>query len=123
MSSTLIIVLIYLVVVTAIIVWSGKKVKTYKDFALGGASIPWIVIAGTMFASTVGGATMIGYVGNYKQYGLQWATLPFVAFCTSSILIGFFLAPRLKNLNQYTTADMLKIRYSCGEVGDDDVVG
>lgn len=111
MNTALIIVIVYLITITAIITWTGKKVKTYYDFALGGGGIPWYVVTGTMFASTVGGATMIGYVGSYKQYGLQWAMLPLLAFSVGSILIGLFLASRLKNLNQYTTADLFKLRY------------
>lgn len=108
---TLVIVLIYLVIVISIIVLTGRRVKTYYDFALGSGSIPWIVICGSIFASTVGGATMIGYVGNYKAYGLQWAMLPFIDFFLVSILVGLLVAPRLRNLNQYTTADMFRIRY------------
>ena len=108
---TLAIVLIYLVIVIAIIILTGRKVRTYYDFALGSGSIPWIIICGSIFASTVGGATMIGYVGNYKAFGLQWAMLPFIDFFLVTILIGLVVAPRLRNLNQYTTADMFRIRY------------
>ena len=108
---TLAIVLIYLVVVTAIIIMTGRKVKTYYDFALGSGSIPWIVICGSMFASTVGGATMIGYVGTYKAFGLQWAMLPLIDFFLITMFIGLVVAPRLRKLNQYTTADMFRIRY------------
>ena len=65
----------------------------------------------SVFASTVGGATMIGYVGSYKTIGLQWAWVPFVSFFLGSLVIGFLLAGRLKKLNQYTTADIFKLRY------------
>ncbi len=105
------IVIVYLIVITAVIVQTGKKVRTYYDFALGGGQIPWYIVTGTMFASTVGGATMIGYVGSYKQLGLQWGLVPLAAFCIGSILIGLLIASRLKNLNQYTTADLFYLRY------------
>lgn len=115
MSSTTlssIIVVIYLCVIIGIIIWTGKSSeKTYKGFALGGGDIPWYVVAGTMFASTVGGGTMIGYVGNYKAFGAQWGLVPVAAFIFMPILAGYYLAPRLKKLEQYTTGDMLGIRY------------
>lgn len=115
MKTTVIaIVLVYLVAIVAIIMLTGRKVKTYYDFALGGGSIPWWVVTGTMFASTVGGATMIGYVGSYKTIGLQWAWVPFISFFVGSLVIGFLLAGRLKKLNQYTTADIFKLRYGKG---------
>ena len=109
--TVLAIVIAYLIVITAIIFWSGKKVKNYHDFALGGGAMPWYVITGTMFASTVGGATMIGYVGSFKTVGLQWAIVPFVGNLIGAIAAGLFFAERLKNLNQYTLADMFKIRF------------
>ena len=90
-STTLstVIVVIYLLVIIGIIVWTGKKAsKTYKDFALGGNDIPWPVIAGTMFASTVGGGTMIGYVGNYKAYGMQWGMVPLLCFFLACYMQG-----------------------------------
>ena len=111
-SMTLAIVLVYLAIITGIIIWTGTKAKkTYKDFALGGNDIPWLVVAGTMFATTVGGGTMIGYVGNYKALGLQWMWVPTTGFCLGMVLAGFVLAPRLRALNQVTTGDMLGIRY------------
>ena len=109
--TVLAIVIAYLLVIMAIIFWSGKMVKNYHDFALGGGAMPWYVITGTMFASTVGGATMIGYVGSYKTLGLQWATMPFISFFLGSVIAAMFLAERLKNLNQYTVADMFKLRF------------
>ena len=110
-----VIVIIYLAVIVGIIVWTGKKgSKTYKDFALGGNDIPWPVIAGTMFASTVGGGTMIGYVGNYKAYGMQWGMVPLLCFFFGMLYAGYVIAPKMKKLNQYTTGDMLGIRYGNG---------
>ena len=113
-TTVIAIVLVYLVAIVAIIVMTGRKVKTYYDYALGGGSIPWWVVTGTMFASTVGGATMIGYVGSYKTIGLQWAWVPFISFFLGSLIIGFLVAGRLKKLNQYTTADIFKLRYGKG---------
>lgn len=109
--TVLLIVLAYLAVITGIILYTGRKVKTYHDFALGGGSMPWYAIAGTMFASTVGGATMIGYVGSFKTLGLQWALLSIASFLFGTLIIGLFFAERLKNLNQYTVADIFKLRY------------
>ena len=115
MSSTTlstIIVVIYLCVIIGIIIWTGKSSeKTYKGFALGGGDIPWYVVAGTMFASTVGGGTMIGYVGNYKAYGFQWGLVPLVSFVFIPVFAGLYLAPRVKKLGQFTTGDMIGMRY------------
>jgi SSS family solute:Na+ symporter len=109
MNLTLLIVLIYLIAITGIIFFTGRKISNYKDFALGGG-LPWVVVVGTMFASTVGGATMIGYVGNYKVFGMQWAMIPISMLLTGPI-IGLLISPRVRKLHQYTTGDLLRIRY------------
>lgn len=113
-TLTLIFTLIYLAIVIGIIVYSGKKTKTYKDFALGGGTLPWPVLTGTMFATLVGGGTIVGYVGNFKAYGLQWMWLPLIAFIIVCPIGAMAVSPRVRKMNQYTNADLLRIRYGEG---------
>ena len=108
---TIIITCVYVAVVVGVIVWSGRKTKTYKDFALGGGTLPWPVLTGTMFATLVGGGTIVGYVGNFKNYGLQWMWLPLIAFIIVTPIGARLISPRIRKLNQYTNADMLRIRF------------
>lgn len=108
---TLVFTLIYLSIVVGIIVHSGRKTKTYKDFALGGGKLPWPVLTGTMFATLVGGGTIVGYVGNFKAYGLQWMWLPLIAFIIVCPIGAMAVSPRVRKMNQYTNADLLRIRY------------
>lgn len=108
---TIIITCVYVAVVVGVIVWSGRKTKTYKDFALGGGTLPWPVLTGTMFATLVGGGTIVGYVGSFKNYGLQWMWLPLIAFIIVTPIGARIISPRIRKLNQYTNADMLRIRF------------
>ena len=39
-----IIIPVYLLVITAIILYNGRKAKTFKDYALAGGNLPWPVI-------------------------------------------------------------------------------
>jgi SSS family solute:Na+ symporter len=106
------IVLAYLVLIVAFIAVSGRGNKTFKDFALGDkGGLPLPIVIGTLFSSIVGGATMVGYIGQYKDLGLQWALLPFVCFFLAGPLMAFFLASRVRRLNQCTTGDLFYLRY------------
>lgn len=69
-------ILIYVAVITVIALWCGKGNKTFKDFAIGGAKIPWFIMAGTLFSTFCGGATMVAYVGNFYSQGMIWLWIP-----------------------------------------------
>ena len=59
------VILVYVGLITAIALYCGRGNKTFKDFAIGGAKIPWFIMAGTLFSTFCGGATMVAYVGNF----------------------------------------------------------
>lgn len=88
----------YIILMVIIMMIVGRKSKsTMKEYALGGGGLPWFVTAGTIVASLVGGGTMIGYVGSYYQYGMQWVWLGF-GLSVAILFIAFVTGPRIKNL-------------------------
>ena len=51
----------------------GRGTKgNLKDYTLGGKALPWYVTSGSMIASLIGGGTLMGYVGYYYQFGIEW---------------------------------------------------
>ena len=62
------VILVYVGLITAIALYCGRGNKTFKDFAIGGAKIPWFIMAGTLFSTFCGGATMVAYVGNFYSH-------------------------------------------------------
>lgn len=64
------VILVYVGLITAIALYCGRGNKTFKDFAIGGAKIPWFIMAGTLFSTFCGGATMVAYVGNFYSQGM-----------------------------------------------------
>lgn len=109
-NSSMIIIPIYLVIITLIIVFIGRNVKTYKDFAVGGGKLPWYVVSGTILATAIGGGTLIGYVGSYYSLGLQWFWMA-LGLSVANIVMALFMAGRVNSLGQYTLPDLLKLRY------------
>lgn len=107
----IIIVLAYLAITVGVVLWIGSRTKkTYADFAVGSGSLPWIVVAGTMIASNIGGGTLIGYVGNFYQLGWQWLWMG-VGIATSATLLVVYFGKRFKRLNATTLADIFYTRY------------
>lgn len=108
-----IIIPVYLLVITAIILYNGRKAKTFKDYALAGGNLPWPVICGTIVATSIGGGSMMGYVGSFYQYGVMYFWLVLGSLASQLILI-FFLSERIKRLNIFTIADIFAMRYGRG---------
>lgn len=104
---------IYLMLITFAIIYNGRKSKTFKDYALAGGNLPWPVICGTIVATSIGGGSMMGYVGSFYQYGIMYFWLVLGSLASQLILI-FFLSERIKRLNIYTIADIFEMRYGKG---------
>lgn len=101
---------VYLLVMMFLIICNGRKVKTFHDFALAGGNLPWPIICGTIVATSIGGGSMMGYVGAFYQYGMMYFWLVLGSLASQIILI-LFLSERIKRLNIYTIADIFEIRY------------
>lgn len=100
----------YLLIVTVFVGYVGSKMKSYKDFALGGGTLPWYIIAGTMFAAMIGGGVMIGYVGRYYTIGMEWGWMSFGIFAGYLFLL-LYAGARIKRLGLFTVGDIFRVRY------------
>ncbi|MBM7096807.1 sodium:solute symporter family protein [Bacillus sp. H-16] len=104
-------IVMYLIVVVAIGVFFKTKVKDMEDFALAGRNLNTPVLLGTLFATYIGGATVVGWTGSFYSLGIDWW------FSGLGAILGiaaatFLLAERFRNLKQFTVPDMLALRYN-----------
>ncbi len=100
----------YLIAILLAMILVGRKSKSYKDYALAGAALPWWVSAASIIAAIVGGATLVGYVGTYYQFGFQWGWMG-IALLAGMLFMGMFAASRVRRLGKYTVSDILSSRY------------
>ena len=92
----------YLALIIGTILFNGRKSKkTFKDYALAGGKLPWFVICGTIVASTIGGGSLMGFVGSFYEYGAMYFWMCIGSFASYLILI-FFLSGRINRLKVYT---------------------
>ncbi len=92
-SQHIISIIATLLLVTVFGIYSGKKVKTSSDFAVGGKKANWPIIAGTIIGTLVGGSSTIGTAQMAYLYGFSawWFTLGGGIGCL--ILSIFFTEP------------------------------
>ncbi len=65
------------IVITAVGLYAGSKVKSSKDFSTGGRKAGWALVTGTILGTLLGGASTIGTAQLAFQFGLSawWYTL------------------------------------------------
>ena len=80
----------YLLLTTLIGHLLKGKQSTIRDFFLGGRSLPWLAVSGSIIATEISGVTFIGVPGMVYAAGgnftyLQWGIGSIVA----RIIVGF----------------------------------
>jgi solute:Na+ symporter, SSS family len=103
-------ILAYLAVIVAIGVLQRHRLTSLEEFALAGRSLSGPMLVGTLFATFIGGATVVGWTGSFYRLGMGWW------FSGLGSLLGiaaaaFFLARRFREAEQFTVPDMLGLRY------------
>src|SRR6202171_570721 len=85
-----VVLLIYFFGIVALGLWAGRRNKNLQDFALGGRSIPWWAVLGSIIAAETSAATFLGTPAEgfktrgyfYRQVGICRSLARAVAGCT-----------------------------------------
>lgn len=106
-----IIVGLYFVFIAVIGYQTTKKVKTVKDYNVAGEKMSWTILFASLAASILGGGASTGMAGNVYKEGYVFM-FAFFAYGIASILIGIFIAPKLKRYkNAQTVGDVMEKHY------------
>ncbi len=99
-----------LIVITAVGVYAGRKVKTATDFSVGGHKASATVVAGTIMGTLVGGSSTIGTAQLAFQFGAcaWWFTLGAGIACA---VLGLGLARRFHDSGLETVPQYLVLTY------------
>jgi solute:Na+ symporter, SSS family len=113
-TTLLILVFVYLLGTLALGAYAGTRVKTTRDFAVAGRSLPLIMVITTTFATWFGAETVMGIPAKFAQGGLSAVVEdPFGAgMCL--VLVGAFFAAKLYKMNLMTIGDYYRERYGRG---------
>ncbi|WP_269410350.1 sodium:solute symporter family protein [Lentibacillus daqui] len=107
----LIILLIYFVVVLWIGYYTMKKVSDFNDYSVAGRTMPFALIFATIGATLAGGGATVGRVSFVYETGIV-VFLALLGVVISQTLIGFFLAPRIREMdNVHTIGDIMEFYF------------
>ncbi|WP_340002264.1 sodium:solute symporter family protein [Oceanobacillus sp. FSL K6-0127] len=93
----------------AISFWVGKRNKGIEDWNVGGRSLPMYVVAGTQFATGMGGGVLVAHVG--IGYSAGWSAITYNLLYSIGIVLLVLLAGWLKKHNFSTLPDIFKKLY------------
>ena len=111
MNATLPVVVIAYVILLTAVALRARAATEFADFSVARRTLPLALVFGSLAATYVGPVFSIGFVG--KGFGsgfLFWGIG--LAYAVQNILVGIFIAPRLRALpNCHTLGDVVGRKY------------
>lgn len=104
-------VILYLLVSVGIGLYAATRVRTTKDFAVAGRSLPLPIVTATVFATWFGAEAVLGISSTFVKDGLRGVVADPFGSSLCLILAGLFFAPRFYRLNLLTVGDYYRLRY------------
>lgn len=105
-------VILYLLLSLSIGLYAATGVRTTKDFAVAGRSLPLPIVTATVFATWFGAETVFGISATFVKEGLRGVVADPFGSSLCLILAGLFFARRLYRLNLLTIGDYYRLRYN-----------
>lgn len=102
--------IVYFIGLVGIVLFT-RKARSMEDFAVGSRQIPGGIIFATLSATFIGPGYSMGLANKAGYNGYIWLLI-FLAFSLQTLLVGYFVAPRLRQFqNAYTLGDVMGYRY------------
>jgi SSS family solute:Na+ symporter len=100
------------IIILAVVAVRARAAREYTEFSLAKRSLPLALIFGSLCAAYVGPGFSIGFVGKGFQSGLLFLLVG-LAYAAQNILVGLFIAPRLRSLSDcHTLGDAIGHKYN-----------
>ncbi len=100
------------VMVLGFVAVRARAAREYAEFSLARRALPLALIFGSLCAAYVGPGFSIGFVGKGFQSGLLFLCVG-LAYAAQNILVGIFIAPRLRSLSDcHTLGDAIGHKYN-----------
>ena len=111
MSITMIVVILYLLLVTAIGVYVSKYNKSLDDYFVAGRRLTLWFNTNTLAATAIGSGTTMGVCGLAAAKGIAGGWI-LVAFTIGFVLIGLLIAKKMYRLKAITLPDIIESRFN-----------
>ncbi len=111
---TLAVLIVYSVLIVALGLWVGRRVRTTDSFFVAGRGLGPILVFSTMFAANIGAGSTVGAAGLGYDAGLS-GTWWVGSAGIGTLLLAFWVGPRIwrvaRDYDLHTAGDFLEHRY------------
>ena len=107
-------ILAYLAATVLLGVTIGRRIRTGKDFFLGGRRLPWWAIGMSLVATDIGGKDIIGVGGAAYDYGLAVGNFEWIGCVPAMIVAAFVFIPFFWRTGVYTIPEYMERRFNQG---------
>ncbi|MGC2871829.1 sodium:solute symporter [Ihubacter sp. mB4P-1] len=108
-----IVIILYMIGTILIGLYFKKRISSADDFIVADRGLGMSVFIATMVATSIGGGSLIGYVGEIHDGGLVFLPSEIV-FLAIQLGIALILAEKVRNFAGYTAIDVLGRNYGKG---------
>jgi solute:Na+ symporter, SSS family len=106
----IVVVVTYLILLTGIIIYKSRNVKSEEDFTVAGRGVPVYLLVGTLVCSWIGSGSLFGTAGLSFRSG--FSELWFSAGAWFGIVAIYFIAERVRKISKITLTDLLEQRFN-----------
>ena len=103
---------LYIAATLAIGFWVSKRIKTTTDFTLAGKSLSSSFVGVTIFATWFGASSIMGNPGRFVESGFAAFVTLILSAGICLVIVGYFFAKKLYNMNIITVGDFIKLRFN-----------
>ncbi len=102
---------VYLCLILAVGIWSGRGIRGLKDYAVAGKSFGMLAIFATLSASFIGGGFSMGNAEKVFLVGIS-NIVALWGFSLKEVLVARFIAPRMENYpDAISVGDIMETHY------------
>jgi SSS family solute:Na+ symporter len=111
MNALIWFVILYWIISVGIGLYAARFVKSSKDYAVAGRSLPMYVVTATVFATWFGSETVLGISSTFVKDGLRGVVADPFGSSLCLIFVGLFFARPLYRMNLLTIGDFYRNKF------------
>lgn len=102
---------VYMLASVGIGLWVSRKGRDFKDYMLGGSSMPWVAIGISLIATSVSATTFLGAPADVFDVNMTLIMTNIGSFL-SILVVGAVFIPRLRSQGIQSAYELLEMRFS-----------
>ncbi len=105
-------IIVYLAAILGLGFWLGRRIRSGKDFFLGGRSLPWWAIGMSLVVSDIGAKDIVGLAQDAYKHGWVMANWDWIGCIPAMLLAGLVFVPYFWAGGFYTVPEYFGRRYN-----------